>query len=160
MKLINIKDLNPEEKRLINFAETKIIEHCSKRKTEGLYDTILAFILSENGSLYEGIPLELPSGVGFCAERHAIANMILKETELAKVKVLLVVAPVPKSLDKPVTPCGACRLAISRFGTEKTVILCSEFIRKKKDWELFPKIWKCEFKELYPYPWKDPWSEN
>ncbi len=148
-----------DEKKLIDYAKEKILEYCKKRKSEGLYDTIYAFILSENDQIYEGTFLELPSGVGFCSERAAIANMILKETEKAKIKVLLVACPVPKSLDKPLTPCGACRLAIEKFGTEKTTILCSEFIRKENGWEIFPKIWKFKIEDLYPFPWKDPWKE-
>jgi len=151
--------LLPDEERLIEYARCKVLEYCRKRRDRGLYDVIMAFILSDRGNIYEGIPLELPCGIGFCAERHAIANMVLNETEKARIKVLLVAGPVPRSQDKPLTPCGACRLAISEFGTKETTILCSEFIRKDDDWEIFPKIWKFKLSDLYPHPWKDPWEE-
>ncbi len=149
-----------DEERLIEYAKLKVLEYSKLRKSKGLYDTIYAFVLSNAGNFYDGVPLELPSGVGFCAERHAIANMLLKETEKAKIKSILVASPVPAHLNKPSTPCGACRLAINEFGTNKTTILCAEFIRRENAWEIFPKIWKCKIKDLYPLPWKDPWNEK
>ena len=148
--------LTEDEKKLIEFKIFFFAEYSKMLKTENLYDIILAFILSENDKMRVGISLELPSGVGFCAERHAIANMILKETEKAKIKVLLVAGPVPKSFNKPLTPCSACRLAINEFGTERTTVICSEFIRNEKGWETFPKMWKFKIKDLYPLPWKGP----
>lgn len=147
-----------DEKKLIEYAKQRILEYAKMRKSLGLYDTIYAFILSESKSIYEGTPLDLPSSTGFCAERHAIANMILKESEKAKIKVLLAVGPVPQESTKPSTPCGACRLAISEFGSEKTIILCSTFVRKKDGWVIFPKIKRFKIEELYPYPWEDPWK--
>ncbi len=145
---------------MVDYAKLKVLEYSRMRKSKGLYDVIYAFILSENNNFYDGVPLELPSGVGFCAERHAIANMILKETEKARIKSILVASPVPTHLNKPLTPCSACRLAINEFGINKTTILCSEFIRRDNTWEVFPNVWKCNIKDLYPLPWKDPWSEE
>ena len=134
--------LTLDERKLVEYARGRVLEICESRKGKGLYDVTVAFVLSDGGNVYEGIPLELPSGTGFCAERHAIANMVLNETEKAKIKILLVAGPVPEPQTKPITPCGACRTAINEFGTEETTILCSEFIRKDDGWEIFPKIWK------------------
>jgi len=149
-----------DEKKLIEHARQRVLEICKRRKSRNLYDTIVAFVLSYSGNIYEGIPLELPSGIGFCAERHAIANMILEETEKARIKILLLAWPVSESQIKPITPCGACRMAISEFGTNETTILCSEFVRKVDGWEIFPKIWKFKIEDLYPHPWEDPWNRT
>ncbi len=45
--------------------------------------------------------IRFTSRIGFCAERHAIENKILKETEKAKIKTILVASPVPRSQDLP-----------------------------------------------------------
>ncbi len=152
-------NFNKDELKLIEFAKDKIKKYGQMRKNNWLYDIIFAFVLSENNDIYEWIPLELPSGIGFCAERHAIANMVLKETEKVKIKAVLIAGPVPENNDKLYyTPCGACRLAIYEFWGKDTIILSMNYIRTDTWWNRWT-IWKFKLQELYPYPWSNPWED-
>jgi cytidine deaminase len=144
-----------EEKKLIEYAKKKIFQYSKMRKEQGLYDIIYAFVLSESGKIYNGACFEstLPQ-CNICAERHAIANLILAETEKARIKCIFVAGPVPRKSKKTIAPCGMCRHVINEFSTQKTSIICSEFIRNEKNWEMFPRIDKYKIKELYPHPYE------
>lgn len=145
-------EFTSDEKKLIEYARKRILQYCKMRKSKDLYDVIYAFVLSESGKIYEGTPLEVvqPNG-SFCAERHAIANMVLAESEKAKIVSIFTAGPVPKRGDnKGSAPCGVCRSVISEFSTPETSIICSEFIKNENDWELFPSMDKYKVKDLYP----------
>jgi len=145
---------NSNEKKLIKYARNKILQYCKMRKSKGLYDIIYAFVLSDSGKIYDGAAAESNQPqAGFCAERHAIGNMLLAETEKAKIISIFVAGPVPKKSKEAITPCGICRIRIHEFSTPKTSIICSEFIRNEKDWQMFPRIDRYYIKEIYPHPY-------
>ena len=145
---------NNEEKKLIEYAKKTIIKYCKERRKKGLYDIIYAFVLSNSGKIYTGACFESNlTQANICAETHAISNMVLAETEKAKVRSLLVAGPVPRESKRSITPCGRCRHVINEFGTPNTTVLCSEFIKLKKGWKLFPKIQKYTIRELYLFPY-------
>lgn len=162
MELIDeMSELTKEEKTLVEYARKKIVEYVKKRKKNELCDILYAFALSESGKIYDGACFEsnLPQ-TNICAETHAISNMLLAETEKAKVRALLVAGPVPRKTEKAITPCGRCRHVLNEFGTDKTTVICSEFIRNEKDWQMFPRIDKYRVKELYPHPYTPiKWDE-
>lgn len=60
-------------------------------------------ILTENGNIYTGICIDTASGLGMCAERNAMANMLTHGESLIR----KVVAVMPDG--KVGSPCGACR---------------------------------------------------
>lgn len=143
-----------DEKKLIGYARSKVLQYCKLRKSKGFYDLFYSFVLSDSGKIYGGVASESKQPqAGFCAERHAIANMLLAETEKAKIVSILVAGPVPKKSKESATPCGICRIRIHEFSTSKTSVLCSDFIRKEKGWFVFPKVDKYTITELYPHPY-------
>ena len=60
-------------------------------------------ILTENGNIYTGVCIDTASGLGMCAERNAMANMLTHGESLIR----KVVAVMPDG--KVGSPCGACR---------------------------------------------------
>ena len=64
---------------------------------------VAAAILTKTGNIYVGVCIDTACGLGMCAERNAIANMITHgESRIDKV-----VAVMPDG--RVGSPCGACR---------------------------------------------------
>ena len=64
---------------------------------------VSAAVLSTSGKIYTGVCIDTCSGLGVCAERNAIFNMLTNgENEISKV---LCIMPDGKNG----APCGACR---------------------------------------------------
>ncbi|MCX8736626.1 cytidine deaminase family protein [Lactobacillus sp. B4026] len=64
---------------------------------------VAAAVLSESGKIYTGVCVDTACGLGVCAERNALFNMITQgETRVSRVLALM-------SNGKNVAPCGACR---------------------------------------------------
>lgn len=140
-----------DEKRLIDHAKKAIIKYNRLRKAKGGIDTLYAFVMSDSGKIYDGACFETNlSHSNICAERHAIANMILKETYKARVKIVVVADPVPNIQEHSTPPCGTCRHIIREFSKPDTTIICMQYIQQKNNW-IFPKIEKYKIKELYPH---------
>jgi cytidine deaminase len=69
-----------------------------------------AAILTEDGNTYTGVCIELDSGLGFCAEASAIAEMLKhRETHITAV--------VAVSGNQILPPCGRCREMIAQVAT-------------------------------------------
>ena len=64
---------------------------------------VAAAIESESGKIYAGVCMDTCSGLGICAERNAIFNMITNGEH--RIKKVLAVMPDGKTG----APCGACR---------------------------------------------------
>jgi cytidine deaminase len=146
--------LTKDEKKLVEHAKKAVVKYNKKRQSKGGIDTLYSFVMSDSGKIYDGACLEttISSGV-LCAERHAIANMILQETYSAKIKSVVVADPVPKVQKNGTTPCGTCRHVIWELGVPDTTIICMQYIRHKDRWT-FPKLEKHTIKKLYPNPYK------
>jgi len=142
--------LSKDEQKLVDYSKKAIVKYNKLRQSKGGIDTLYAFLISDGGKIYEGACLEVDiSHANICAERHAIANMILKESYKAKVKSIVVADPVPEVQKNSTTPCGTCRHIIWEFGTPNTTVICLQYIRRKKDW-IFPRMKKYVIKKLYP----------
>lgn len=64
---------------------------------------VAAAILTKDGNIYVGVCIDTASGLGMCAERNAMANMLTHgESRIDKV-----VAVMPDG--RVGSPCGACR---------------------------------------------------
>lgn len=64
---------------------------------------VAAAVLSKSGKIYTGVCIDTCSGLGVCAERNAIFNMITNgESEIDKVICIM-----PDGTNG--APCGACR---------------------------------------------------
>ncbi len=76
-------DLASEEKTLLEHAKEAVIKYNKIRHASGGIDTLYSFLLSENGNVYDGGCFEPNIGhASICGERHAIANLILQESDL------------------------------------------------------------------------------
>tara|TARA_Y100000310_G_scaffold343539_1_gene451696 strand:- start:1006 stop:1467 length:462 start_codon:yes stop_codon:yes gene_type:complete len=146
--------LTPSEKKLIEHAKKAIVKYNKLRQSRGGIDTIYSFVMSDSGKMYDGACLEtsLPNA-NVCAERHAIAQMVLKESYKAKIKHIVVADPVPSVQKTSTTPCGICRSVIWDRGTPSTTVLCVQYIRHEKNWT-FHAIQKHTIKTLFPFPYE------
>ena len=78
---------------------------------------VAAAVLTDQGNVYVGVCIDTCSGLGMCAERNAIANMITNgESQIDKV-----VAVMPDG--KVGSPCGACREYMMQLDKRKHHIL-------------------------------------
>ena len=69
--------------------------------------SVAAALKTRKGNVYTGICIDFPSGMGFCAEHSAVAEMLKhRETEIA--------ACVAVSKDGVYAPCGRCRELIAQ----------------------------------------------
>jgi cytidine deaminase len=148
-----VTDFTSDEKKLIEHAKKAIVKYNKQRKAKGGIDTLYAFVMSNSGRIYDGACFETTiSNANICGERHAIANMVLKETYSTKVKHIVVADPVPKVQKNSTTPCGTCRHVIWELGTPDATVICIQYIQQKDGWT-FPKIEKHTIEELYPHPY-------
>lgn len=77
-------------------------------------------LLADNNRVYTGICIDLPSGLGFCAEASAIAEM-LKD---GSTRILSIVAV--NTEGEVIPPCGRCRemiVQINRHNFDANVII-------------------------------------
>lgn len=64
--------------------------------------SVAAAILARSGKIYTGICLDLPCGIGFCAEHAAVAELLkARETQIESVVAVSAAGVLP--------PCGRCR---------------------------------------------------
>jgi cytidine deaminase len=97
--------------------------------------SVSAALLTEAGSVYTGICLDLACGIGFCAEHSAIAEMLRsRETVIRKI--------VAVSVDAILPPCGRCRelmAQVDRRNLQCEVLLPDGEVRTLA--ELLPNVW-------------------
>jgi cytidine deaminase len=155
-------NLTPEEERLVEHAKGAVARYNTIRHARGGIDTLYAFLLSDSGTIHDGACYETYLGhASVCGERHAIANMVLRESYAAKIKSIIVADPVPAAQEHGTTPCGTCRHLIWSHGTPETTIIPMQYIQGRDGWT-FPKLEKYSIAELYPRPapteslWKLP----
>ncbi|NHX37638.1 MULTISPECIES: cytidine/deoxycytidylate deaminase family protein [Halolamina] len=139
-----------EARKFIEQARQRIRTHAQKRRHAGQTDKLYAVVQSKTGNLYVGIPLEtsMPQA-NFCAERHAINNMLYTEPDSGAVERILVATPAPDETTNPTTPCGACRHVIHQFSNDAT-IYCATFVRETDGWTMFPRVDEYSAKDMYP----------
>ena len=106
---------------------------------------VAAAILTKTGNIYVGVCIDTASGLGMCAERNAIANMITHgESRIDKV-----VAVMPDG--RVGSPCGACRefmMQLDRDSGEIEILIDLDTEKTVKLRELVPDWWgKDRFKE-------------
>lgn len=78
-----------------------------------------AAILTSENDLYAGCNVENASyGLSICAERNAVAGMVLQGNEKPKIKLVAIASPGAA----PCFPCGACRQVLKEFGCEQVVV--------------------------------------
>ena len=102
---------------------------------------VAAAILTEKGNIYVGVCIDTASGLGMCAERNAIANMITNgENRITKVVAVMTDGRVGP-------PCGVCRefmMQLDKTGGDIEILLDIETERTAKLKELVPSWWGVE----------------
>ena len=94
-------------------------------------------LLTEAGNIYLGVCLDLPSGIGFCAEHSAIAAMVTAGE--FRIEKIVAVWKDEQSATFVISPCGRCREFIRQIhpdNLETDVILAADQISKLR--ELLP----------------------
>lgn len=100
--------------------------------------SVSAAILTKKGNIYVGVCIDTCSGLGMCAERNAIANMITNgEYEIEKI-----VAVMPDG--KVGSPCGACReflMQLSKNSENIEILMDINTLETVKLKDLVPNWW-------------------
>lgn len=76
--------------------------------------TVAAAILTDKGNVYTGVCIDVPAGMGFCAEHSAVAAMITA----GESKIVKLVATGVDDNGKACAPCGRCREFINSVHDE------------------------------------------
>ena len=99
---------------------------------------VAAAILTKQGNIYAGVCIDTASGLGMCAERNAMANMITNgECQIDKV-----VAVMPDG--RVGSPCGACRefmMQLDKDSGDIEILLDLETEKTVKLKDLVPDWW-------------------
>lgn len=144
----------PDETKLVEYAKTSVVKYNRIRHQHGGIDTLYSFLLSENGQTYDGASFEPNlAHASVCAERQAIANLILQESYQAKIKSIVVADPVPSIQENSTPPCGTCRHLIWTYGYPDTSVILMQYLQGKTNWT-FPKLEKYLIRDLYPHPYE------
>ena len=97
--------------------------------------SVAAAIRTRSGKIYTGICVDLPCGIGFCAEHAAAAEMLkARETEIDAV--------IAVHASGVLSPCGRCRELLALLDErnfEATIFLAED--RSAKLRELLPEHW-------------------
>lgn len=101
-----------------------------------------AAILTDQGNIYTGVCIDTACGMGMCAERNAIANMLTN----GESRILKVVAVMPDGSSG--TPCGVCREFMMQLGKESAeieILLSLEPLKTVRLGEQLPDWWGSRF---------------
>jgi cytidine deaminase len=96
-----------------------------------------AALLAASGRVYTGVCVDLSSGIGFCAEHAAMAEM-LRERETVVVKAVAV------SAFGVIPPCGRCREMLAQV--DRRNLACEVLVAEGR--------W-VPLRELLPHWWQD-----
>lgn len=152
-------DLTQNEQKLVAHAKEGVARYTTQRHARNGIGTLYGFLVTTEGHIYDGASFEPNiAHATTCAERHAIANLVMNEGYDSKIESMVVADPVPSIQEKGTPPCGTCRHLIWQFGTLDTSVIFMQYIqeRDKKGnpvWT-FPKMEQHVMKDLYPYPYE------
>ncbi len=99
---------------------------------------VVAALMTENGNIYVGVCIDTCSGLGICAERNAIANMLT----YGESKIKRIVAVMPNG--RVGYPCGACRemlMQLDKDSGEIEILADLDTMKTVKLGELVPEWW-------------------
>ncbi|MCL2847050.1 MAG: cytidine deaminase [Firmicutes bacterium] len=98
-------------------------------------------LMTDKGNIYTGVNLNVKSGIGFCAEHSAIAEMV-KHNETRIIKIA------SSSQERVVPPCGRCREFIRKIdgrNADTLAMVDAETVLTIR--ELLPHMWQSELPE-------------
>lgn len=98
-------------------------------------------LVTDQGNVYVGVCLDMPSGTGFCAEASAIAAMVTAGE--SRIRQIVAVWKDEGSTLYVLSPCGRCREFIRQMdegNLETDVILGPETVAKLRDLLPYAKL--------------------
>ena len=115
-----------------------------ERKISPLMDvgSVGAAILTDKGNIYTGICIDTACGMGMCAERNAIANMLTN----GESRIVKVAAVMPDGSSG--TPCGVCRefmMQLDKSSRDIEILLSLEPLKTVRLGEQLPDWWGEKF---------------
>jgi cytidine deaminase len=127
-----------------DIANTELIKLAAevmnpKKISDLLVGQVGAALVTDKGNIYKGVCLDTGSGLGFCAERTAISQMITNKEYKIK-KIVAVWNDNPEKDLYILPPCGVCRhymFMLSEDALDIDVVLGSNKTVKLK--ELYPE---------------------
>jgi cytidine deaminase len=130
-------ELTKEDKKLIERAK-KLVN--VRKVSGGVVGEVGCALITKKGKLFTGVCMDISSGIGFCAEHTAIANMIShsKETEISTI-----VACTDSKRNPILYPCGRCRELIQMIDMKN----------RENTFVITPENKKVRLKELLPGNW-------
>lgn len=153
-------ELTPNEQKLVDHAKEAVVKYNKSRHAKGGVDTLYAFAITEEGKIYDGAAfdeLDVQHAV-VCGERHALANMAMKDYYNEKLESIVVASTVPSVQEHGTFPCGTCRQLIWQFGKPDASVILMQYIQENGDEDkltwTFHKIEKYSIKDLLPHPYE------
>lgn len=101
-----------------------------------------AAILTDKSNIYTGICIDTACGMGMCAERNAIANMLTN----GESRIVKVAAVMPDGSSG--TPCGVCRefmMQLDKSSRDIEILLSLEPLKTVRLGEQLPDWWGEKF---------------
>ena len=101
-----------------------------------------AAILTDKGNIYTGICIDTACGMGMCAERNAIANMLTN----GESRIVKVAAVMPDGSSG--TPCGVCRefmMQLDKSSRDIEILLSLEPLKTVRLGDQLPDWWGEKF---------------
>lgn len=126
--------LSKKDRELIKKAKSLVGE---KAIRGGFIKEVGCVLVTKKGRIFLGVNLDLASGIGFCAEHTAVAQMVTK-TDETQIKTI-----VSAKKDAVLSPCGRCRELLSLLDEKN--LETDVIIDHNK---------KVKLKELLPYAWE------
>ena len=113
--------------------------------------SVAAAVESESGKIYVGISVDAACGLGVCAERNAILNMLTNGE--SKIKRVIAIS----TDGKAVAPCGACREFMAQLMENDyknvEILIDLENDRVVTLGELIPENWICPYLFQFKKHW-------
>ena len=125
--------LLPNDDELIARARAALNPRRLSRMVE--VGSVASALVTDTGSVYLGVCIDAPSGIGFCAEHSAIAGMVTS----GESRIVTIVAM--KEDGALLAPCGRCRELIRQVHPRNgaTRVLLSRGVKTID--ELLPDFW-------------------
>ena len=134
-------NLTRKEAEFVELVRPLLEEFLRLCKKEGIQPGAGSYVLSEKNGIYHGVPFDVARCIH--GEENAIGVMLSNEGIRSRLRMVLTVG----EPEKPLMPCGMCRVAIQRYGVKNTTVLCCN--------QSLSKIRKFSISELYPHPYEE-----
>ena len=124
------------------YDKARAVPHARKLSPLMEVGSVGAALLTDKGNIYTGICIDTACGMGMCAERNAIANMLTNGEH----RIIKVVAVMPDGSSG--TPCGVCRefmMQLDKSSRDIEILLSLEPLKTVRLGDQLPDWWGEKF---------------